>query len=245
MFDQPDLEALLRTNLAADTRARVCAAASRSPTSSTTVRAGSASPTPTVPTVPNGRRRRRLRAGVRRRQQPHPRTESAPAWTISGSSSAGSSSTSPRRPTFISGTACTRCATRSGPAPTCASERRRYRWEFRLLDGETAADFADPRRARAPCSGPGCGRARRRTGAGARHRVHLPRAARRPLAPRPRLPSRRRRAPHPAVHRPGHGRRPARRDEPGVEAGGRTQRHPARRRAWTPTSRSESRTPAT
>ena len=54
---------------------------------------------------------------------------------------------------------------------------------------------------------------------------------RRPLAARPRLPARRRRPPDPAVHRPGHGRGPARRDEPGLEAGGRPRGRPARRRA--------------
>ena len=32
---------------------------------------------------------------------------------------------------------------RFAPAPTCASVTTRYRWEFRLLPGETADDFAD------------------------------------------------------------------------------------------------------
>ena len=45
-------------------------------------------------------------------------------------------------PTCASGKACTRCATRCARAPTCASEQARYRWEFQLLAGETADDFA-------------------------------------------------------------------------------------------------------
>ncbi len=59
-----------------------------------------------------------------------------------------------------------------------------------------------------------------------RHRVHVPGADRRQMATRQRLSARRRRPPHPAVHRPGHGRRAARRDEPVVEAGRRACRRP-------------------
>ena len=85
----------------------------------------------------------------------------------------------------------------------------RYRWEFRLGDDETAEDFRDPARLR-PLLAPWARHVPRRS---ARDRppgrVHLPRADRRSLARPPDLPARRRRAPHPAVRRAGHGRRPA------------------------------------
>ena len=71
--------------------------------------------------------------------------------------------------------------------------------------------------------------------AGPGRRVHLPGPAGRPLAGPPGVPARRRRPPHPAVHRPGHVRRRARRGEPRLEARRRARRRPARERCWTPT----------
>ncbi len=54
--------------------------------------------------------------------------------------------------------------------------------------------------------------------------VHLPRTSRRQLAAGPRLPPRRRSPPHPSLHRPGPRRRPARRPQPHLEAGTRPHR---------------------
>ena len=121
----------------------------------------------------------------------------------------------------------------------------RYRWEFRLLPGESADDFDSLQALQAADRAVDLARRRRRTRTGARHRVHVPRPDGRPVAAGKRLPARRRRAPHSAVHRPGHGRRHARRDEPGVEAGRRPCRRPSREPFWTPTSRNENHTPAT
>ena len=75
-------------------------------------------------------------------------------------------------------------------------------------------------------------------------RVHLPRPGRRPLARPAGVPARRRRPPHPAVHRPGHGRRHARRGQPRLEARRRARRRAARRPSWTPTRPNASPTPA-
>ena len=66
---------------------------------------------------------------------------SAPTCTGCPSSRTGWSSTSTPTWNSTSGKAATSCAVSSVPALTCASERRGYRWEFRLLDGETAADY--------------------------------------------------------------------------------------------------------
>ena len=83
----------------------------------------------------------------------------------------------------------------------------RYRWEFRLLEGETAADF-ESIEALQPLIGPWVeGIAVRPARARARRGVHLPGPARRPLARPQRLPPRRRRPPDPAVHRAGAVRR--------------------------------------
>ncbi len=119
----------------------------------------------------------------------------------------------------------------------------RYRWEFRLLRRRDRRGLSDTRRAGATAAAVGRRSARRRPDVGPRHRVHLPRATGRPLAPGPGLPARRRRPPHPAVHRAGHGRRDARRDEPRLEAGGRAHRHAPIPMCWTPTRRNESPTP--
>ena len=111
---------------------------------------------------------------------------------------------------------------------------RRDRRRLRHARGAAPADRALGRRRR-----------RRRPRAGSRRRVHVPRADRRPVAARQRVPARRRRPPHPTVHRPGHGRRTARCDEPGVEARRRARRRVFPGASWTPTSRSESRMPGT
>ena len=93
----------------------------------------------------------------------------------------------------------------------------RYRWEFQLLAGETASDFGTLDRLRplikpwtstVPVAEPD---------PAAGHRVHIPRADRRPLAPRERLHPRRRGAPHSPVHRPGHGSGTAGRGQSRVE----------------------------
>ena len=58
------------------------------------------------------------------------------------------------------------------------------------------------------------------------------------------LPARRRRPPHPAVHRPGHGRRTPGRGEPELEARRRPRPATCPSRSWTPTRPNASRTPA-
>ena len=104
----------------------------------------------------------------------------------------------------------------------------RYRWEFRLLPDETADDYSTMA-ALYPLIRPWVeGVAPRRAGARARRRVHVPRTAGEPLAPWQHVHPWRRRPPDATVHRPGHGRGPARRDEPRVEACRRDQRMVAR-----------------
>ena len=97
----------------------------------------------------------------------------------------------------------------------------RYRWEFRLLAGETASDFSTMVAASPADSPVGAGHCTRAAADRPRRRVHVPGATGRPLASRQHLPSRRRRPPDAAVHRPGIGSGNPGRDEPGVEAGGR------------------------
>ena len=60
----------------------------------------------------------------------------------------------------------------------------RYRWEFRLLDRRDAPHDFDTLDALRPLIGRGSSGRRRRARTGARHRVHVPRATRRPLAAR-------------------------------------------------------------
>ena len=81
----------------------------------------------------------------------------------------------------------------------------RYRWEFRLLDDETAADF-DTSRAAATDRPVGRRRGRRAISSWSASPSTRSAPSSPTLAPRQRLPARRRRAPDPAVHRPGHGR---------------------------------------
>ena len=90
------------------------------------------------------RRPRRVRARLRRRQQPDPRRDRRQhAATCTFDAALARRRRRHRRPTSASGKACTRCATRPAPAPTCGSATTRYRWEFRLTPGETADDFRD------------------------------------------------------------------------------------------------------
>ncbi len=119
----------------------------------------------------------------------------------------------------------------------------RYRWEFRLLPGETADDYAALDALR-PLIAPWVGDVPpTRPDAGSRDGVHLSREDRRPVAPRKHLPARRRRTSHSTVHRPGHGRRTARCDEPGVEARRLVlDRRPATPRPGHATNRNENRT---
>ncbi len=85
----------------------------------------------------------------------------------------------------------------------------RYRWEFRLLEGETAADY-DSIEAVLPLVEPWIrGSSAAPAGAGPGRRVHVPGPGRRPLARPQRLPARRCRTPHPALHRAGTVRGPS------------------------------------
>ena len=77
----------------------------------------------------------------------------------------------------------------------------RYRWEFRLLDGRDRRRLRVHRSPPAPHRAVGRGHPVRPAGAGAGRGVHLPGAAGRPLARPQRLPPRRRRPPDAAVHR--------------------------------------------
>ena len=99
-----------------------------------------------------------------------------------------------------------------------------YRWEFRLGDGEDEAGLITPAALGAllrPWTG--------RTDLGGLQIIRTAtytfraRLASR-FQDRAGLPARRRRAPHPAVHRPGPGRRAARRRQPGLEARARAHR---------------------
>ena len=181
---------------------------------------------------PRARRRRRLRAGLRRRQQRrarrdrrhHAGSEFEQRWLVVDVATdadldqwdgvhqvcdpraRGHLHADRRRPATAGSFGC--CPARS--ADDYAKPGRRCKpliapWTSRVGDDELELIRVDG--------------------------VHVPGADRRPVAARQRLPARRRRPPHPAVHRPGHGRRPARRDEPGVEA---------RRRHWPATFRQPS-----
>ena len=63
-----------------------------------------------------------------------------------------------------------------------ADRRSRYRWEFRLLPGETADDYSHPRRAAPADRAVDRACRRRRARADPRHGVHLPGPDRRPVA---------------------------------------------------------------
>ena len=144
MFDQPELEDLLRANLkrprhASRLRGNAEVTEHRPRTAPGPVRVDVRDRA----TGAGARHRRRVRARLRRRQQPR----------------AGASIGAPMRDLKFEqrwlvvdvatdadldrGRACTRSATRTGPPPTCGSAPTRYRWEFRLRAGETAEDYRD------------------------------------------------------------------------------------------------------
>ncbi len=136
-----------------------------------------------------------------------------------------------RPPISISGTVCTKYATRSVPAPTCASATPAIAGSSGccLARPPTTSTLSTTLRPLHRAVGEACfGTA---TSMLVRVTEYTFRAQdRRSLAPGQRLPARRCRTPHATVHRPGHGCRPARRDEPGVEAGRCARRRPATQR---------------
>ena len=99
----------------------------------------------------------------------------------------------------------------------------RYRWEFRLADGEDETTLTTPH-ALGALLRPWTGRSDLAPADHPHRHLHLPGPAGVPLPDRAGLPARRRRPPHPAVHRPGPGRRAARRRQPGLEARARAHR---------------------
>ena len=119
----------------------------------------------------------------------------------------------------------------------------RYRWEFRLRDGEDEAGLITPAalgqllRALDRAQRPG------RPADHPQRDLHLPRPDGIPLPQRAGLPARRRRPPHPAVHRPGPGGRAARRRQPGLEARPRAHRPGRGETCSTPTTANAARTP--
>ena len=168
---------------------------------------------------------RRVRAGLRRRQQPDPgHDRRLPARPAPGAALAGGRRGHRRRPRPVGGRA---------PALRPAPGRHLHAGRSDPLPlGVPAAARRDRRRL--PRPGPAAPADlpldRRRPGrpaaAGAGGPIHLPGAAGRPVAGSAGVPARRRRPPHPAVHRAGHGRRRAGRGEPRLEAGRRARRHP-------------------
>ena len=100
----------------------------------------------------------------------------------------------------------------------------RYRWEFRLGDGEDEAGLITPAALGALLRPVDRARRPGRPGDHPQRQLHVPGPAGVPLPGRAGLPARRRRPPHPAVHRPGPGRRAARRRQPGLEARPRAHR---------------------
>ena len=174
MFDQPEFEALLRTNLKrhphADASRRRRGHRHRRRRATDRVRVTLRRPH----RRPRARRRGRLRAGLRRRQQLM-RAGSAPRCRISGSSNAGSSSTSPPTADLDQWEGVHQVCDPDRAATYMRIGETRYRWEFRLLPGETADDYATLDGARPAASRRGSRTCRgRRARAGPRHRVHVP-----------------------------------------------------------------------
>ena len=133
MFDQPELEALLRANLTQHptvTIRRQHRGHRRHPGRRRT--GAGRRHRPGAPDVEDTVARR-VRARLRRRQQPRPGCRSAPSMRDLQLRTALARRRRRRpTPTSASGRACTRSATRSAPRPTCGSAPTRYRWEFRL-----------------------------------------------------------------------------------------------------------------
>ena len=206
-------------------------------------RTGAGRRTPTGPPA-DGDSPRRLRAGLRRRQQHHPRRDRRhDARPALPATLAGRRRRHHRRPR-CSGTACTRSATPSARRRTCASERP-------ATGGSSGSSPTKPPTTSA--TSPGLhplhravdqGHPGRAAGDRPGRRVHLPRPGRRPVAGPPDLPARRRRPPHPAVHRAGHGRRACatRPTSAGSSPASCTADCPTA--SWTPTRSNASRTSA-
>ena len=120
----------------------------------------------------------------------------------------------------------------------------RYRWEFQLRDGEDETSLITPQAlggllrpwtGRSDLGGPGDHPQRQ---------LHLPCPAGHTLPDRACVPARRRRPPHPAVHRPGPGSRAARRRQPRLEDRPCAHRPGRGRTCWPRTTPSAGRTPA-
>ena len=146
MFHQPDLEELMLARVEA-------APADRLPPRRRGDRAGRYAPRPAHRGPGPGARPHRRRS--RRRSPggscwaataPTARSGSWPGspWTTWASPSAGSWSTSGPRPAWIPGTGWSRSATRPGAATFMQVTGDRYRWEFRLRDGEDEAGLITP-----------------------------------------------------------------------------------------------------
>ena len=160
------------------------------------------------------------------------------------SSNAGWSSTSPPTADLGHGTACTRSATRDRAATYMRVGSDPLPVGVPAAPGETADDFRDIARLHPLISPVDQGHPRRAAGVRPGRRIHLPRPGRRPVARPPGLPARRRRPPHPAVHRPGHGRRYPRRRQPRLETRRRPATAPCPTACWTPTRPNANPTPA-
>ncbi len=122
MFDQPELEALLRTNLKRYPRAEL-----RGNVEVTDVADDERRTDPGHVRRPHrrlrARRRRRLRAGLRRRQQRRARRIGSTHARSEVRAALAGRRRRPPMPISTSGTACTRSAIPSARAPTCASGR--------------------------------------------------------------------------------------------------------------------------
>ena len=245
MFHQPDLEELMlarieRHPLIDFRRGAEVTGLEGSP------RPASARPRSGCTPASPGKRRRSPARSCWAATAPTARSASWPGspWTTSASPNAGSWSTSRPRPAWTPGTASSRSATPPGAATFMQVTGDWYRWEFRLRDGEDEAGLITP--AALGAAAAALDRAQR-PGRPADHPqrdLHLPRPDGIPLPRRAGLPARRRRPPHPAVHRPGPGGRAARRRQPGLEARPRAHRPgrggPARHlRQRTPPARHE------
>ena len=231
MFDQPESRGRCCAPTSSATRAPSFAATSRSPPSRTVPMDARGSPSPTAPTAPST-----SSTPTTCWAATAPTASSAPRsvrpCATCGSNSAGSWSTSRTDADLDQWEGVHQVCDPVRAGTYMRIGETRYRWEFRLLPGETAADFASLAALR-PLIAPWVDRHAEED------ELELVRVTeytfraqtRRQMATRQRLPARRRRPPHPAVHRPGHGRRPARRDEPVVEAGRRACRRPPSRRS--------------
>ena len=244
MFHQPDLEELMLARVKAhpliDLRrgAEVCGMDERPWARSPRTRSGY---TPASPETC----RRSPAGSCWAATAPTARSASWPGspWTTWASPSAGSWSTSGPRTGLDTWDGVEQICDPARAATFMQVTGDRYRWEFRLVDGEDEAGLITP--AALGAAAAALDRAHR-PGRPADHphrHLYLPGPAGVPLPDRARLPARRRRAPHPAVHRPGPGRRAARRRQPGLEARPRAHRPGRGRTCWPATRPNAARTP--